>query len=82
MERTFASMRNALRGHIAWLEGVVRMVLRSSCVKRATRERMRQLSTSYRQPEPLWTAVRKSIDNLLNEYSKSFGADALEKRSC
>ena len=32
-------------------------------------------------PEPLETEIKKNIDSLIKEYSKSYGADALEKRS-
>jgi trimethylamine--corrinoid protein Co-methyltransferase len=48
--------------------------------KKRAKERMVELLNSH-HPEPLETEIRKNIDNLIHEYSKSFGADALEKRS-
>lgn len=48
--------------------------------KRRAKERMIELLNSH-TPEPLETEIKKNIDNLIKEYSKSFGADALEKRS-
>jgi trimethylamine--corrinoid protein Co-methyltransferase len=52
----------------------------SKDVKRRAKERMVELLNSH-TPEPLETEIKKNIDNLIHEYSKSFGADALEKRS-
>lgn len=52
----------------------------SKDAKRRAKERMVELLNSH-TPEPLETEIRKNIDNLIKEYSKSFGADALEKRS-
>jgi len=48
--------------------------------KRRAKERMVELLNSH-TPEPLETEIRKNIDSLIKEYTKSFGADALEKRS-
>jgi trimethylamine--corrinoid protein Co-methyltransferase len=48
--------------------------------KKRAKDRMMELLNSH-TPVPLETEVRKNIDNLIKEYSKSFGADALEKRS-
>ncbi len=48
--------------------------------KARARDRMVELMNSH-TPEPLETEVRKNIDSLVKEYTKSFGADALEKRS-
>jgi trimethylamine--corrinoid protein Co-methyltransferase len=47
--------------------------------KRRAKERMVELLNSH-HPEPLETEIRKNIDSLIHEYSKSYGADALEKR--
>jgi trimethylamine--corrinoid protein Co-methyltransferase len=44
------------------------------------KERLMELLNSH-SPEPLETEARKNLDSLLQEYSKAFGADALEKRS-
>ena len=52
----------------------------SKDMKKRAKERMIELLNSH-TPEPLETEVRKNIDSLLKEYSKSYGADALEKRS-
>ncbi len=52
----------------------------SKDAKRRAKERMVELLSSH-HPEPLETEVRKNIDSLLKEYSKSFGADVLVKRS-
>jgi trimethylamine--corrinoid protein Co-methyltransferase len=62
----------ATRQH--WVEGG------SKDTKRRAKERMMELVNSH-TPEPLETEIKKNIDNLIHEYSKSFGADALEKRS-
>lgn len=43
------------------------------------KERMMELLNSH-TPEPLETEVRKSIDSLIREYTKTYGADSLEKR--
>jgi trimethylamine--corrinoid protein Co-methyltransferase len=51
----------------------------SKDTKRRAKERMIELVNSH-TPEPLETEIKKKIDNLIHEYSKSFGADALEKR--
>lgn len=48
--------------------------------KARARDRMVELLNSH-TPEPLETEVRKNIDSLIREYTKSFGADALEKSS-
>jgi trimethylamine--corrinoid protein Co-methyltransferase len=52
----------------------------SKDAKKRAKERMVELLGSH-HPEPLETEVRKSIDSIIREYSKSIGADALEKRS-
>jgi trimethylamine--corrinoid protein Co-methyltransferase len=52
----------------------------SKDAKRRAKERMVELLNSH-TPEPLETEIKKNIDSLIKEYSKSFGADALEKRS-
>jgi trimethylamine--corrinoid protein Co-methyltransferase len=52
----------------------------SKDAKRRAKERMVELLSSH-HPEPLETEVRKNIDSIIREYSKSIGADALEKRS-
>ena len=52
----------------------------SKDMKKRAKERMVELLDSH-TPEPLETEVRKNIDSLLKEYSKGYGADALEKRS-
>jgi trimethylamine--corrinoid protein Co-methyltransferase len=52
----------------------------SKDARRRARERLLELLNSH-TPEPLETEARKNIDSLLQEYSKAFGADALEKRS-
>jgi trimethylamine--corrinoid protein Co-methyltransferase len=52
----------------------------SKDTKKRAKDRMMELLNSH-TPVPLETEVRKNIDNLIKEYSKSFGADALEKRS-
>jgi trimethylamine--corrinoid protein Co-methyltransferase len=51
----------------------------SKDTKRRAKERMIELINSH-TPEPLETEVRKNIDSLLREYTKSYGADSLEKR--
>lgn len=51
----------------------------SKDAKQRAKERMVELLNSH-TPEPLETEVRKSIDSILREYSKSIGADVLEKR--
>ncbi len=51
----------------------------SKDAKRRAKERMMELLNSH-HPEPLETEARKNIDSLVREYSKSFGADALERR--
>jgi len=43
------------------------------------KERMVELLNSH-TPEPLETEVRKNIDSLIREYTKTYGADSLEKR--
>jgi len=52
----------------------------SKDAKKRAKERMMELLNSH-TPVPLETEVRKNIDSLVKEYSKSWGADALEKRS-
>lgn len=52
----------------------------SKDTKLRAKERMVELVNSH-TPDPLETEIKKKIDNLIHEYSKSFGADALEKRS-
>lgn len=52
----------------------------SRTAKKRAKERMIELLNSH-TPEPLETEVRKNIDSLIREYSKTLGADALEKRS-
>jgi trimethylamine--corrinoid protein Co-methyltransferase len=47
--------------------------------KKRAKERMVELLNSH-HPEPLEIEVRKKIDNLIREYSKGFGAEALERR--
>lgn len=49
-------------------------------IRQRAKERMVELLNSH-TPEPLETEVRKSIDSMLREYTKSIGADVLEKRS-
>jgi len=51
----------------------------SKDAKRRAKERMVELLNSH-TPEPLETEVRKNIDSLIREYTKSYGADSLEKR--
>ena len=51
----------------------------SKDAKRRAKERMIELLSSH-TPEPLETEVRKSIDSLIREYTKTYGADSLEKR--
>lgn len=51
----------------------------SKSTKKRAKERMVELLSSH-TPEPLETEVRKNIDSLIREYSKTLGADALEKR--
>ena len=51
----------------------------SKDAKKRAKERMMELLNSH-HPEPLETEVRKNIDSLVREYSKSYGADALERR--
>jgi trimethylamine--corrinoid protein Co-methyltransferase len=51
----------------------------SKDAKKRAKERMMELLNSH-HPEPLETEARKNIDSLVREYSKSFGADALERR--
>jgi trimethylamine--corrinoid protein Co-methyltransferase len=51
----------------------------SKDAKKRAKERMTELLNSH-HPEPLETEARKNIDSLVREYSKSFGADALERR--
>ncbi len=51
----------------------------SKDAKRRAKERMVELLNSH-TPEPLETEVRKDIDSLIREYTKSYGADSLEKR--
>jgi len=51
----------------------------SKNTKKRAKERMIELLNSH-TPEPLETEVRKNIDSLIREYSKTLGADALEKR--
>ena len=51
----------------------------SKDAKKRAKERMMELLNSH-HPEPLETEVRKNIDSLVREFSKSFGADALERR--
>jgi trimethylamine:corrinoid methyltransferase-like protein len=51
----------------------------SKGAKKRAKERMTELLNSH-HPEPLETEARKNIDSLVREYSKSFGADALERR--
>jgi trimethylamine--corrinoid protein Co-methyltransferase len=53
----------------------------SKDTKKRAKERMVEILNSH-HPEPLETEVKKNIDSLIKEYSKSYGADALEKRSC
>ena len=53
----------------------------SKDTKKRAKERMVELLNSH-HPEPLETEIKKNIDSLIKEYSKSYGADALEKRSC
>lgn len=50
-------------------------------MRQRAKERMIELLNSH-SPDPLETEVRKNIDSLLKEYTKSIGADVLEKRSC
>lgn len=47
--------------------------------KRRAKDRMVEMLNSH-SPEPLETEVRKNIDSLLREYTKTYGADSLEKR--
>lgn len=51
----------------------------SKDTKRRAKERMVELLNSH-TPEPLETEVRKSIDSLIREYTKTYGADSLERR--
>ena len=51
----------------------------SKDAKRRAKDRMVELLNSH-TPEPLETDVRKSIDSLIREYTKTYGADSLEKR--
>jgi len=51
----------------------------SKDTKRRAKERMVELLNSH-TPEPLETEVRKNIDSLIREYTKTYGADSLEKR--
>ncbi len=51
----------------------------SKDAKRRAKERMVELLSSH-TPEPLETEIKKNIDLLVQEYWKSSGADALEKR--
>ncbi len=51
----------------------------SKDTKRRAKERMTALLNSH-TPEPLETEVRKNIDSLIREYTKTYGADSLEKR--
>lgn len=53
----------------------------SKDAKRRAKERVVELLSSH-HPEPLETEVKKNIDDILREYSKSYGADALVKRGC
>ncbi len=48
--------------------------------KLRAKERIIELLSSH-TPEPLETEVKKNLDGILREYSKSIGADVLEKRS-
>jgi len=48
-------------------------------MRQKAKERMVELLSSH-TPDPLETEVRKSIDGMLREYTKSIGADVLEKR--
>jgi trimethylamine:corrinoid methyltransferase-like protein len=57
-----------------WLE------LGSKDAKKRAKERMMELLNSH-TPEPLEPEARKNIDSMLREYTKSIGADSLEKRS-
>jgi len=51
----------------------------SKDAKRRAKDRMVELLNSH-TPEPLETEVRKNIDSLIREYTKTYGADSLEKR--
>jgi len=52
----------------------------SKDAKKRAKDRMVELLNSH-TPEPLETEVRKNIDSLIREYTKTYGADSLEKHS-